>query len=117
MKKLLFVLLFSVLVVGAAFFIYLKSNPPLIMNSYMNPTDNSTIRIIEIENKGLREVELQQILVNDKVPENAGLVVSKSEPFEAETKLVGNPNINYFSKSIHRSPGHWQAASTLCSKG
>ncbi|MGE7947175.1 hypothetical protein [Lysinibacillus sp. NPDC093688] len=95
MKKLLFVLLFSVLVVGAAFIIYLKSNPPLVMNSFTNPTDNSTIRIVEIENKGLREIELQQILVNDKVPENAELVVSKSEPIEAETKLVGNPNITY----------------------
>ncbi|MGE7674418.1 hypothetical protein ACQKMV_12655 [Lysinibacillus sp. NPDC094403] len=95
MKKVLFVLIFSVLVVGAAFIIYLKSNPPLVMKSYMNPTDDSSIRIVEIENKGLREIELQQILVNDKVPENAELVVSKAEPFEAETKLVGNPNITY----------------------
>lgn len=95
MKKLLFVLLFSVLVVGAGFIIYLKSNPPLVMNSYMNPADDSTIKIVEIENKGLHEIELQQIFVNDKVPESAELVVSKSEPFEAETKLVGNPNITY----------------------
>ncbi|MFJ6210282.1 hypothetical protein [Lysinibacillus sp. NPDC092081] len=95
MKKLLFVLLFSVLVVGGAFIIYLKSNPPLVMNSYTNSTGDSTIRIVEIENKGLRDIKLQQILVNDKVPENIELVVSKSEPFEAETKLVGNPNITY----------------------
>ncbi|GAB0168135.1 hypothetical protein LSPCS325_15720 [Lysinibacillus sp. CTST325] len=95
MKKILFVLLFSVLVVGAAFIIYLKSNPPLAMNSYTNPTDDSTIKIVEIENKGLRDIKIQQVLINDKVPENVQLVVSKSEPFEAETKLVGNPNITY----------------------
>lgn len=95
MKKLLFVLLFSSLVVGGAFIIYLKSNPPLVMNSYTNSTGDSTIRIVEIENKGLRDIKLQQILVNDKVLENVNLVVSKSEPFEAETKLVGNPNITY----------------------
>lgn len=95
MKKLLFVLLFSSLVVGGAFIIYLKSNPPLVMNSYTNSTGDSTIRIVEIENKGLRDIKLQQILVNDKVSENVKLVVSKSEPFEAETKLVGNPNITY----------------------
>lgn len=95
MKKLLFVLLFSSLVVGGAFIIYLKSNPPLAMNSYTNSTGDSTIRIVEIENKGLRDIKLQQILVNDKVPENVELVVSKSEQFEAETKLVGNPNITY----------------------
>ncbi|MFF2176414.1 hypothetical protein ACFVT8_08145 [Lysinibacillus sp. NPDC058147] len=95
MKKLLFVLLFSSLVVGGAFIIYLKSNPPLVMNSYTNSTGDSTIRIVEIENKGLRDIKLQQILVNDKVPENVELVMSKSEPFEAETKLVGNPNITY----------------------
>lgn len=95
MKKILFVLLFSVLVVGAAFIIYLKSNPPLVMNSYTNATDGSTTKIVEIENKGLRDIKLQQILINNKVPENVELVVSKSEPFEAETKLVGNPNITY----------------------
>ncbi|MGE7951224.1 hypothetical protein [Lysinibacillus xylanilyticus] len=95
MKKILFVLLFSVLMVGAGFIIYLKSNPPLVMNSYTNPTDDSTIRIVEIENKGLHEIQLQQILVNDKMPENVELVVSKSERFEAETKLEGNPNISY----------------------
>ncbi|MFJ7734021.1 hypothetical protein ACIQXF_19355 [Lysinibacillus sp. NPDC097231] len=95
MKKILFVLLFSVLVVGAAFIIYLKSNPPLVVNSYTSPKGDSTIRMIEIENKGLREIQLQQILINDKVPENVELVVSKSEPFEAETKLAGNPNITF----------------------
>ncbi|MGE7944052.1 hypothetical protein ACQKNB_18405 [Lysinibacillus xylanilyticus] len=94
MKKILFVLLFSVLMVGAGFIIYLKSNPPLVMNSYTSPND-STIRIVEIENKGLNEIQLQQILVNDKLPENVELVVSKSEPFEAETKLEDNPNITY----------------------
>jgi len=121
MKKLLFVLLFSVLVVGAAFIIYLKSNPPLVMNSYTNPIDDSTIKIVEIENKGLRDIKLQQILVNDKVPENVELVVSKSEPFEAETKLVGNPNISYHNlrqvnifpsqyidrKAIGKQPQHY----------
>ncbi|MDM5248182.1 MULTISPECIES: hypothetical protein [unclassified Lysinibacillus] len=95
MKKILFVLLFSVLMVGAGFFIYLKSNPPLVMNGFTNLTDDSTTKIVEIENKGLQEIELQQILVNDKLPENAELVVSKSEPFEAETKLEDNPNITY----------------------
>lgn len=96
MKKILFVLLFSVLMVGAGFIIYLKSNPPLVMNSYTSPTNDSTIRIVEIENKGLHEIQLQQILVNDKLPENVELVVSKSEPFEAETKLEDNPNITYY---------------------
>jgi len=95
MKKILFVLLFSFLMVGAGFIIYLKCNPPLVMNSYTNPTNDSTIRIVEIENKGLHEIQLQQILVNDKLPENVELVVSKSEPFEAETKLEDNPNITY----------------------
>jgi len=83
MKKILFILVLSVLVVGAIFMIYLKSNPPLVIQSYSSKQGNEAIKIIALENTGLREIKLKQILVNDQRPDNAKLVISKSEPFEA----------------------------------
>jgi len=96
MKKILFVLLFSVLVVGATFIIYVKSNAPLVISAYTSLKDNPTVKIIEVENKGLQEIQLQQILINDKVPEKIELVVSKSAPFEAEMKMENDPNILFY---------------------
>lgn len=95
MKKVLFILLFSVLVVGAGFIVYIKSNPPLVINSYTSIENNSTSRLIEIENKGIRELQLQNILVNDGLPDSAELVVSKNVPLQEETKLQSNPNITF----------------------
>ncbi|MCS1384125.1 hypothetical protein [Lysinibacillus sphaericus] len=95
MKKIIFILFFSVLVVGAAFIIYLKSNPPLVVNGYTNADGNPSIRLIEIENKGLRELQLQSILVDEKLPDNAKLVISKSEPFEVGAKIENNPNMTF----------------------
>ncbi|MGE7114576.1 hypothetical protein [Lysinibacillus sp. NPDC047702] len=96
MKKILFVLLFSVLVVGATFIIYVKSNAPLVISAYTSLKDNPTVKIIEVENKGLQEIQLQQILINDKVPEKIELVVSKSAPFEAEMKMENDPNLIFY---------------------
>jgi len=48
MKKIFFVFFFSVLVVGATFVIYLKSNPPLVVNGYTSVKGNPDIRLIEI---------------------------------------------------------------------
>lgn len=93
MKKILFILFFSVFVVGAAFVIYLKSHPPLVVNGYTNTDGNPNIRLIEIENKGIKELHLQTILVDEQLPESAALIVSKSEPFEVGTKIDNNPNI------------------------
>ncbi|WP_341299347.1 hypothetical protein MHB44_12065 [Lysinibacillus sp. FSL H8-0500] len=87
MKKILFALLLSVVVVGAIFIVYLKSNPPLVMQSYMKMQDNTAVTLITLDNQGLREIKLKQLLVNDKLPEHVGLVISKSEPFEVDTKL------------------------------
>ncbi|MFJ5766700.1 hypothetical protein ACIP9C_15210 [Lysinibacillus sp. NPDC093210] len=95
MKKILFILFFSVLVVVAAFVIYLKSNPPLVINGYTSADGNPTNRLIEIENKGIRELQLQTILVDEKYPESAKLIVSKSEPFEIGTKIENNPNMTF----------------------
>lgn len=95
MKKILFILVLSVLVVGAIFMIYLKSNPPLVIQSYSTKQGNEAIKIIALENTGLREIKLKQILVNDQRPDNAKLVISKSEPFEAETKLEGNDQLSF----------------------
>lgn len=96
MKKILFVLLFSVLMVGAAFIFYVKSNAPLVISAYTSLKDNPTGKIIELENKGLQEIQLQQILINDKIPEKIELVVSKSAPFEAEMKMENDPNILFY---------------------
>ncbi|MDM5233466.1 hypothetical protein [Lysinibacillus pakistanensis] len=96
MKKILFVFLFSVLVVGAAFIIYVKSNPPLTISAYTSLKDNPTVKIIELENKGLQEIQLQQVLINDKIPEKIELVVSKSAPFEAEMEMENDPNITFY---------------------
>jgi len=79
MKKIVFALLLSVLVVGAAFMIYLKSNPPLVIQSYTSKQGNEAVKIIAIENKGLREIKLKQLLVNEKLPDSAELVISKSK--------------------------------------
>ncbi len=95
MKKVLFVVFFSLFVVGAVLIIYLKSNPPLVINGYTSLDDNPTVRFIGIDNKGLREIQLRSIVVNEKHPESVELVVSKSEPFEAETKIEGNPNFTF----------------------
>ncbi|MGR6906125.1 MULTISPECIES: hypothetical protein [Lysinibacillus] len=95
MKKILFILLLSVLVVGAIFMIYLKSNPPLVIQSYTSKQGNEAIKIIALENTGLREIKLKQILVNDQPSDSAKLVISKSEPFEAETKLEGNDQLSF----------------------
>lgn len=95
MKKIVFTLLLSVLVVGAAFMIYLKSNPPLVIQSYTSKQGNEAVKIIAIENKGLREIKLKQLLVNEKLPDSAELVISKSEPFGVETKLEGNTNMSF----------------------
>ncbi len=95
MKKIFFVFFFSVLVVGATFVIYLKSNPPLVVNGYTSVNGNPDIRLIEIENKGIRELKLQTILVDEKYPESAKLVVSKSEPFEVGTKIENNANMTF----------------------
>lgn len=94
MKKILFVFLFSVFVVGAAFIIYVKSNPPLAISAYTSLKDNPTVKIIELENKGLQEIQLQQVLINDKIPEKLELVVSKSAPFDAE--MENDPNITFY---------------------
>jgi len=94
MKKILFVFLFSILVVGAVFIIYVKSNPPLAISAYTSLKDNPTVKIIELENKGLQEIQLQQVLINDKIPEKIELVVSKSAPFEAE--MENDPNITFY---------------------
>ncbi|MGE7093639.1 hypothetical protein ACQKII_19715 [Lysinibacillus sp. NPDC048646] len=108
MKRLLFVLFFSLFVVGAVFIIYLKSNPPLVINAYTSFDDNPAVRFIEIENKGLREIQLQSIVVNEKPPESVELVVSKSEPFEAETKIEGNPNFTFHKiKQVNIFPSQY----------
>jgi len=94
MKRIIFTLFFSVLVVGAVFIIYLKSNPPLVVNGYTSTNDNQAI-LIEIENKGLRELQLQSIFVDDTLPTSTKLLISKSEPFEMDTKIDHNPNISF----------------------
>jgi len=99
MKKTLFILVLSVLVVGAVFMIYLKSNPPLAIESYTSKQGNEAVKIIALENKGLRDIKLTQLLVNDQLPESTELVISKSEPFEAETKLEGNEHLSFHKLS------------------
>lgn len=93
MKKLLFLLLFSVFVVGAAAIITIKSNPPLAINSYKSFHDNANVRLIEIENKGIRELQLQNIVVNDEMSENAELMISMAQKFESF--VPSDPNITY----------------------
>ncbi|QDQ03101.1 hypothetical protein FOH38_23105 [Lysinibacillus fusiformis] len=108
MKRILFVLFFSLIVVGAVFIIYLKSNPPLVINAYTSFDENPTVQLIEIENKGLREIQLQSIVVNEKPPESVELVVSKSEPFEAESKIEGNPNFTFHKiKQVNIFPSQY----------
>ncbi|MEK5231955.1 hypothetical protein MHB42_09290 [Lysinibacillus sp. FSL K6-0232] len=95
MKKIVFALLLSVLIAGVLFLFYLKSNPPLKLESYMTRQDNEAVTIIALDNKGLRDIQLKQVLVNDKPPERVELVISKAEPFEVETKLEGNQHISF----------------------
>lgn len=95
MKKIVFALFLSVLLVGAAFLIYLKSNPPLVIQSYTSKQGDEAVKVIAIENKGLREIKLKQLLVGDKLPDSAELIISKSETFEVETKLEGNTNMSF----------------------
>ncbi|KOS68402.1 hypothetical protein AEA09_07420 [Lysinibacillus contaminans] len=106
MKKILFLLIFSIFIVGAVGIIYLKSNPPLVINGYKSFDDNAKIRLIEIENKGIRELQLQNVVVNDGLPENAELVVSKAE--QLETDVPNDPNITFHGiKQIKLFPSRY----------
>ncbi|MEG0259296.1 MAG: hypothetical protein RR651_05430 [Lysinibacillus sp.] len=91
MKKVLFILLLGLFVAGAGVMIYLKSNPPLEIKGYTSFDDNENVRLIEIENKGLRELQLQNIIVNDGQPEKAELIVSRAE--QLESGVANDPNI------------------------
>lgn len=93
MKKILFVLIFSIFVVGAVGIVYVKSNPPLVINGYTSLDENANVRLIEIENTGIRELQLQNIVVNDGRPENAELMVSKAE--QLKTDIANDANITY----------------------
>lgn len=93
MKKILFVLIFSIFMVGAVGIGYVKSNPPLVINGYTSFDDSTNGRLIEIENTGIRELQLQNVVVNDEIPEKAELMVSRAE--QLETKVANDPNITY----------------------
>lgn len=73
--------------------VYVKSNPPLVINGYASFEDNTNGRLIEVENTGIRELQLQNVVVNDGRPEKAELIVSKAE--QLETKVANDPNITY----------------------
>ncbi|MFJ7954429.1 hypothetical protein ACIQZG_23290 [Lysinibacillus sp. NPDC096418] len=93
MKKILFALIFSIFVVGAVGIVYVKSNPPLVINSYSSFDDNTNVRLIEIENTGIKELQLLNVVVNDGGTEKIELVVSKAE--QLETDVANDPNITY----------------------
>lgn len=106
MKKILVLFIFSILAVGAVGIIYIKSNPPLVINGYQSFEENAKLKLIEIENTGIRELQLQNILVNDKLPENAELIVSKAE--QLKTGLLNDSNITYHGiKQIKLFPSRY----------
>lgn len=106
MKKSLFLLMFSVFVIGAAGLIYVKSNPPLVINGYKSFDDNKKVRLIEIENTGIRELQLQNVVVNDGLPENAELMVSRAK--QLEPVVPNDPNITYHGiKQIKLFPSRY----------
>lgn len=95
MKKILFILLFCILVVVAGGIIYIKSNPPLTINGYTS-IGNGDIRLIEIENIGLSGLYLQNIIVNEyELPKRAELVVSKIEQIVNAENLENNSTFTY----------------------
>ena len=106
MKRILFILIFSIFVVGAVGIIYVKSNPPLVINGYSSFDDNANVRLIEIENTGVRELQLQNVVVNDGLPENVELMMSKAE--QLETNVANDPNITYHGiKQIKLFPSQY----------
>ena len=82
MKKFIFLLVFSLVAVGAGCIIFIKSQPPLVINGYKSFGEHKEISVIEIENTGMKELHIQHVIVNDGVPSDVKLMVSRGETFE-----------------------------------
>ena len=76
------------------------------IKGYSSFDDNANVRLIEIENTGVRELQLQNVVVNDGPPENAKLMVSKAEQLEID--IASDPTITYHGiKQIKLFPSQY----------
>ena len=93
MKKFIFLLVFSILAVGAVSVIVLKSHPPLVINAYKSFGEHKEISVIEIENTGISELQIQHVVVNGELPDDVKLMVSRAQKFELA--MPSEPTITY----------------------
>ncbi|GLC88938.1 hypothetical protein [Lysinibacillus piscis] len=77
--------------------IYIKSQPPLAVHQYMAVKDSPTATLIEIENTGVRNITLQQVLVNDQRVDTGKLIVSKEAPFVAGMTITGREDLSIYN--------------------
>lgn len=93
MKNFLFLLVFSIFVVGAAGVIVVKSHPPLVINGYKSFDDYEKGSVIELENTGIRELQMQNVVVNGGLSDDIKLMVSRAQKLESD--VPSDPNITY----------------------
>lgn len=93
MRKYLFLTVFSIFVVGAASVIIVKSHPPLIIQGYKSFDEHEKGSLIEIENTGIRELQIQNVVVNDGLSDDIKLMVSRAQ--KLELAMPSDPNITY----------------------
>lgn len=93
MRKYLFLIVFSIFVVGAACIIFVKSHPPLVIIDYKSFDEHEEGSVIEIENTGIRELQIQNVVVNGGLSGESKLMVSRGQTLESA--MPSDPNITY----------------------
>ena len=78
MKKNFFISVFIIIVLVGSLFLYLKTHPPLSYSGITDYTEDEKKRVIEIENTGFVNVELNAVLVNGRDKGKVELGVSRS---------------------------------------
>jgi len=97
LKKNFFISVFILIGLLGSFFLYLKMHPPLSYSGITNYTEDDKKVVIEIENTGSVNVELNTVLVNGRDRGKVELVVSRSNHMIMGSGLDEEPAITFHS--------------------
>ncbi|MDX1805865.1 MAG: hypothetical protein R3267_02410 [Paenisporosarcina sp.] len=97
MKKNFFISIFIIIVLVGSLFLYLKTHPPLSYSGITDYTEDEKKRVIEIENTGFVNVELNAVLVNGRDKGKVELGVSRSNHIIMGSGLDEDPAITFHS--------------------
>jgi hypothetical protein len=78
LKKTSFIIGFVSVFLVLSIFIYIKVNPPLSANGVSSFSDNGMKRVVEIENSGFANINIESVLVNGKKAQTVELGVSRT---------------------------------------